>query len=91
MSSAYTKTKSAITSPFTNASNPTELKDSATGLSKPVSIAPEVLVAQGSYFESQGNYAKALDSYSRALEAEANNPVALMSMARLYATKKLLA
>ena len=88
MSSAYSKTKSAITSPFTNASNPTELKDSATGLSKSVSIAPEVLVAQGSYFESQGNYAKALDSYSRALEAEANNPVALMSMARLYENQK---
>lgn len=88
MSSAYSKTKSAITSPFTNASNPTEIKDSATGLSKPVTIAPEVLVAQGSYFESQGNYAKALDSYSRALEAEANNPVALMSMARLYENQK---
>jgi len=86
MTSAYSKTKTAITTPFstTSTTNP----DAATSLSSPITVAPEILVAQGNYFESQGNYAKALDSYSRALEAEAKNPVALLSMARLYDRQK---
>jgi tetratricopeptide (TPR) repeat protein len=85
MSSAYTKTKTAITAPFSSASNTIDVdaKDSDAP-AKSLSIAPEVLVAQGNYFESQGNYAKAIDSYSRALEAEPTNPTALMSTARLY-------
>lgn len=83
MTSAYSKTKTAITSPFTTASQSTPA-DPATSLSKPVTVAPEILVAQGNYFESQGNYPKAIDSYSRALEVEAKNPTALLSMARLY-------
>ncbi|MEI8214228.1 MAG: tetratricopeptide repeat protein [Planctomycetota bacterium] len=84
MTSAYSKTRTAITAPFTPASatNASDAKDTTT--TKSLSIAPEVLVAQGNYFESQGNYAKALDSYSRALESEPKNTVALMSMARLY-------
>jgi len=86
VSSAYSKTKTAISAPFTPASassmetTDTESKSGA----NPLSIAPEILVAQGNYFESQGNYAKALDSYSRALETEPKNAVALMSTARLY-------
>lgn len=84
MSSAYTKTKTAITSPFSPASSTTDTETKEPTTTKSLSIAPEVLVAQGNYFESQGNYAKALDSYSRALEAESNNSAALMSLARLY-------
>ena len=87
MSSAYSKTKTAITSPFTTASA-TIPADPATTPGKGVSVAPEILVAQGSYFESQGNYGKAMDSYSRALEAEAKNPTALLAMARLYDKQK---
>jgi tetratricopeptide (TPR) repeat protein len=86
MSSAYSKTKTAIAAPFTPVSassmeNANGESDSATN---PLSIAPDTFVAQGNYFESQGNYAKALDSYSRALEAEPKNAVALLSTARLY-------
>ncbi len=86
MNSAYTKTKTAIASPFSTASASTP--SDSTSSTKPISLQPEVLVAQGSYFESQGNYVKAMDSYSRALEADAKNPSALMSMARLYDTQK---
>jgi tetratricopeptide (TPR) repeat protein len=86
VSSAYSKTKTAIAAPFTPVS--ASSMETADGESKsgknPLSIAPEILVAQGNYFESQGNYAKALDSYSRALETEPKNAVALLSMARLY-------
>jgi tetratricopeptide (TPR) repeat protein len=87
MTSAYSKTKTAITSPFTTASA-TIPADPATTPGKGLSVAPEILVAQGSYFESQGNYGKAMDSYSRALEAEAKNPTALLAMARLYDKQK---
>lgn len=86
VSSAYSKTKTAIAAPFSPASASSMV--TAEGESKsganPLSIAPEILVAQGNYFESQGNYAKALDSYSRALETEPKNSVALLNMARLY-------
>lgn len=86
VSSAYSKTKTAIAAPFTPASSSSmETTDGETKSgSNPLSIAPEILVAQGNYFESQGNYSKALDSYSRALETEPKNAVALLSMARLY-------
>lgn len=86
VSSAYSKTKTAISAPFTPASaSSMETTDGETKSgSNPLSIAPEILVAQGNYFESQGNYPKALDSYSRALETEPRNAVALLSMARLY-------
>jgi Tfp pilus assembly protein PilF len=87
MSSAYTKTKTAITTPFTTVSTATPAENTSSS-AKPVTVAPEILVAQGSYFESQGNYAKAMDSYSRALEVEAKNPAALLSMARLYDQQK---
>lgn len=87
MTSAYSKTKTAITSPFTTASASTPASDGAVP-GKGVVVAPEILVAQGSYFESQGNYAKAMDSYSRALEVEAKNPIALLAMARLYDRQK---
>ncbi|MBU6387126.1 MAG: tetratricopeptide repeat protein [Planctomycetes bacterium] len=86
VSSAYSKTKTAISAPFTPvsaSSMDTNQQESKTG-ANPLSIAPDMLVAQGNYFESQGNYAKALDSYSRALENEPKNAVALLSMARLY-------
>jgi tetratricopeptide (TPR) repeat protein len=87
MSSAYSKTKTAITSPFSTVSTAVPA-DPITSPSKGVTVAPEILVAQGSYFESQGNYAKAMDSYSRALEAEAKNPTALLAIARLYDQQK---
>jgi tetratricopeptide (TPR) repeat protein len=86
MSSAYSKTKTAIAAPFTpvSASSMENSDGESKSAANPLSIAPEILVAQGNYFESQGNYAKALDSYSRALEAEPKNAVALLSTARLY-------
>ncbi|MCY3005969.1 MAG: tetratricopeptide repeat protein [Planctomycetota bacterium] len=86
VSSAYSKTKTAIAAPFTPASTSSmETSESESkSTANPLSIAPEILVAQGNYFESQGNYTKALDSYSRALETEPKNAVALLSMARLY-------
>ena len=87
MSSAYSKTKTAITSPFSTASATSSVVAPSTP-SKSASVAPEILVAQGSYFESQGNYAKAIDSYSRALETDAKNPIALLAMARLYDHQK---
>jgi tetratricopeptide (TPR) repeat protein len=87
MSSAYSKTKTAITSPFSTASTTSSVVAPSTP-SKSASVAPEILVAQGSYFESQGNYAKAIDSYSRALETDAKNPIALLAMARLYDHQK---
>ena len=86
VSSAYSKTKTAISAPFTpvSASSMDSTQQESKSGANPLSIAPEILVAQGNYFESQGNYAKALDSYSRALETEPKNAVALLSTARLY-------
>ncbi|MFM8216211.1 MAG: tetratricopeptide repeat protein [Pirellula sp.] len=86
VSSAYSKTKTAIAAPFTpvSASSMENADGESKSANNPLSIAPEILVAQGNYFETQGNYAKALDGYSRALEAEPKNAVALLSTARLY-------
>lgn len=84
VSSAYSKTKTAIAAPFTPVSASSMENSEVESAANPLSITPEFLVAQGNLFESQGNFAKALDSYSRALEAEPKNYVALMSTARLY-------
>jgi tetratricopeptide (TPR) repeat protein len=86
VSSAYTKTKTAIAAPFTpvSASSMETADGESNSATNPLSIAPDTFVAQGNYFESQGNYTKALDSYSRALEAEPKNAVAMLSTARLY-------
>ena len=84
VSSAYSKTKTAIAAPFTPVSASSMENSEVESAANPLSITPEFLVAQGNLFESQGNFAKALESYSRALEAEPKNSVALMSTARLY-------
>ena len=86
VTSAVSKTKTAISAPFSPASSTTTAtaEGEEKSANNPLNIAPEILVAQGNYFESQGNYTKALDSYSRALQTEPKNAVALLSMARLY-------
>ena len=90
VSSAYSKTKTAIAAPFSPASSSSmdTPESESKSTANPLSIAPETLVFQGNYFESQGNYTKALDSYSRALETEPKNAIALLSMARLYDRQK---
>ena len=86
VSSAYSKTKSAVTSTFTSTSNgsstdPTSLAN----MPKTSSLGPEIWVTKGQLYESQGNYGKALDNYTKALEQEPNNQSALLSTARVYA------
>jgi tetratricopeptide (TPR) repeat protein len=90
VSSAYSKTKTAIAAPFSPASSSSmdTPESESKSTANPLSIAPKTLVFQGNYFESQGNYTKALDSYSRALETEPKNAIALLSMARLYDRQK---
>ena len=88
VSSAYSKTKDAVTSTFTSASmdkqngqDPTSL----TNMPLKESLGPEIWVTNGQLYESQGNFTKALDNYTKALELEPNSQAALLSTARLYA------
>jgi Tfp pilus assembly protein PilF len=53
-------------------------------LDTPVSISPEVFVANGQLWESTGDLKKAMESYVKALENEPNHPPALTSIARLH-------
>lgn len=86
-SSAWNKTKSGVTGLFggiTTDDDGTKLADDdPTRLSTPVSVSPEVFVAQGALWETTGDFTKAMDSYNRAVQTEPNNAAALASVARL--------
>ncbi|MEM8734709.1 MAG: tetratricopeptide repeat protein [Planctomycetota bacterium] len=90
MSSAYSKTKSAVTNRFTAASTDANADDPTSLANMPSreSLGPEIWVTNGQLYEAQNNFAKALDNYTKALEAEPNNEAALLSTARLYARQK---
>jgi tetratricopeptide (TPR) repeat protein len=82
-SSAYEKTKTAITTPFVApAANAENAATSSTA--KVSSISPEVYLMTGQLNESTGDYKKALDNYSKAMEIEPKNVSAMLATARLY-------
>ncbi len=88
MSSAYSKTKDAVTKPFSgtplpNSDNPTSLSN----MPPKSSLGPEIWVTNGQLYESQSNFDKALDNYTKALELEPDNVAALLSTARLYSRR----
>ncbi|TVQ01276.1 MAG: hypothetical protein EA381_05735 [Planctomycetaceae bacterium] len=89
-SSAWGKTKEGASRVFNSASEavggevPSSVAEAdPTRLSSPISISPEVFVAQGALYETSGDLSKAMESYLKALEAEPTNGAALTSAARL--------
>ncbi len=86
VSSAFTKTKNVIVSPFKGSDEavPGDKEDPTSLASIPGKLTPELWVTHGQLAESQGQHAKALESYNKALAAEPNNIGALVSAARLY-------
>jgi Tfp pilus assembly protein PilF len=87
LTSAYSKTKQAVTSPFTSGTP----KDSQSGITDPTSlasktnsVAPEFQVVHGQMYEQQGQFDKAKDLYSKALEIDPQNLVAITAIARLH-------
>jgi tetratricopeptide (TPR) repeat protein len=89
-SSVWGKTKEGASRVFSQASeavggeSPSSVAEAdPTRLSSPISISPEVFVAQGALYETSGDLTKAMESYRKALEAEPTNGAALTSAARL--------
>lgn len=87
VSSAYSKTKKAVSDRFSSR-DPNDDPTSLANMPSPNSLGPEIWVTNGQLYESQGNFTKALDNYTKALELEPNNPAALLSTARLYNRQK---
>ena len=83
VTSAMGKAKTAVTSTFTQSSNP----DDPISLANMPTVTPEILVANGQIFEARGNYPKALDNYTKALEEEPTNESALLACANIYARR----
>ncbi len=81
MSTAMSKAKNMVTSPFatpTNNGDPTSLSN------LPENLGPEIWVTNGQLYETQSKYAKAQENYAKALTIEPTNQAALLSMARLH-------
>lgn len=81
MSTAMSKAKNMVTSPFapsTNNADPTSLSN------LPDNLGPEIWVTNGQLYETQSKYAKAQENYSKALAIDPTNQAALLSMARLH-------
>ena len=82
---AFTKTKDAITQPFTPATNPNADPLSLSNMPSTKSLEPEIWVANGQLYEARKMFDKAYEDYSKALQLQPNNEAALLSMARLHA------
>ncbi|MFK7735925.1 MAG: tetratricopeptide repeat protein [Pirellulaceae bacterium] len=88
VSSAYSKTKSAVSNTFT-AKDPDNMDPlSLANMPSKESLGPEIWVTQGQLYESQNNFTKALDNYTKALELDPQSEPALLSTARLYARQE---
>lgn len=85
--SAYTKTKTMVTSAFTT--TPVVGESDPTSLSgKPPIIGPELYVASAANYEIANNFPKAEEAYNKALDVEPNNMAAILGSARLATRQK---
>ncbi len=85
---AFSKTTNAVTGVFRFGDGEQaeeEVISDPLGLANtPLSVGPEVYVANGRLWESTGDNTKAMESYGKALQSEPGNPEALASIARLH-------
>jgi Tfp pilus assembly protein PilF len=85
--SAYSKTKTMVTSAFTT--TPIASESDPTSLSgKPPIIGPELYVASAANYEVANNFTKAEEAYNKALQIEPNNIAAILGSARLANRQK---
>lgn len=80
--SAFTKTKTMVTSAFTGPMK-TDESDPTTLTGKPPVIGAELFVASAANYEFAKNFDKAEEAYNKALEVEPTNMAALLGSARL--------